>query len=63
MCRDRKAGHLSKPKLFDVKLRLMRHTDHKNGTPSGARMPRLVIIQSQVLDFIAHSSKFSLVLD
>ena len=28
----RKKGHLSKPKLFNVKLRLMRNTDHKNGT-------------------------------
>ena len=42
MCRDRKTGHLSKPKLFNVKLRLMRHTDHKNGTPSEASRPKLV---------------------
>ena len=31
-CVDWKTGHLPKPKLFIVKLRLMRHTDHKNGT-------------------------------
>ena len=34
MCRDRKTGRLPKPKLFNVKLRLMRHADHKYGTLS-----------------------------
>ena len=34
MCRVRTTGPLHKPKLFNVKLHLMRHTDHKNGTPS-----------------------------
>ena len=32
VCRGQKTGHLSKPKLFNVKLQLTRHTDHKNGT-------------------------------
>ena len=32
MYRDGKTGHLSKPKLFNIKLRLMRNTDHKNDT-------------------------------
>ena len=32
MRRDGKTGHLSKPKLFNVKLCLMRNTDHKNDT-------------------------------
>ena len=32
MCRGGKTGHLPKPKFFNVKLSLMRHTDHKNGT-------------------------------
>ena len=61
--RVRTTDLLHAPKLFNFKLCLMRYSDLKNSTPSEARMPRLVIIQSQVLDFIAHSSKFSLVLD
>ena len=48
MCRDRKTGHLSKPKLFNVKLCLMRHTDHKNGTLSEARRPRLFSIYKRI---------------
>ena len=32
MFRDRKTGHLPKPKQCNVKLRLMRHSDLKNGT-------------------------------
>ena len=39
----RTTGPLHEPKLFIFKLRLMRHTDHKNGTPSVAKRPRLVI--------------------
>ena len=42
MCRVRTTGHLHKPKLFNFKLDLMRLNDHKNGTPSEARMPWLV---------------------
>ena len=32
MCRVRTTGPLHLPKLSKVKLRLMRRTDHKNGT-------------------------------
>ena len=32
---------LHKPKFFIFKLRLVRHTDHENGTPSLAKTPRL----------------------
>ena len=39
----RTTGPLHEPKHFNFKLRLMRHTDHKNGTPSVAKRPRLVI--------------------
>ena len=42
MCRVRATGPLHEPKLFNFKLCLMRRTDHKNGTPSVARRPRLV---------------------
>ena len=42
MCRVRTTGPLHEPKLFNFKLCLMRRTDHKNGTPSVARRPRLV---------------------
>ena len=42
MCRVRTTGPLHAPKLFEVKLRLMRQTDQKNGTPSVAKRPRLV---------------------
>ena len=34
---------LDKPKIFNFKLRLIRWTDHKNGTPSVAKRPRLVL--------------------
>ena len=39
----RTTGPLHAPKLFDFKLCLMRHTDHKNGSPSEARRSRFVI--------------------
>ena len=43
-CRVRRTGPLYEPTPFEVKLRLMRQTDHKNGTPSVARRPRLIYI-------------------
>ena len=43
MCRVRTTGPLHEPKLFNFKLCLMRPTDHKNGTLSVARRPRLVL--------------------
>ena len=43
MYRDRTTGHLHKSKLFNFKLRSVRHTDHKNGASSEARGPRLVL--------------------
>ena len=42
MFRVRTTGPLHELKLFNFKLCLMRRTDHKNGTPSVARRPRLV---------------------
>ena len=33
MCRVRTTGLLHAPKLFEVKLHLMRQTDDKSGTP------------------------------
>ena len=43
MCTVRTTGPLHKPKLFNFKLRSVRHTDHKNGAPSEARRPTLVL--------------------
>ena len=39
-------GPLHEPKLFNFKLGFMRHTDHKNGTPSVAKRHRLVCDKS-----------------
>ena len=46
MFRDRTTGPFHEPKLFNFKLCLMRRTDHKNGTPSVARRPRLFYINA-----------------
>ena len=40
--RAKSTSPIHAPILFEVKLRLMRQTDLKNGTPSVARRPRLV---------------------
>ena len=44
-CRARTTSPLLAPKLFVVKLRLVRQTDLKNVTPSVARRHRLVLIE------------------
>ena len=46
MCRVRATGHLHKPQLFKVKLVLIRHTEHKDGTLSISRRPRIVFYKS-----------------
>ena len=48
MCGIRTADPFHAPKLFKVKLRLMRQTDHKNGTPSVAMRPGLVYIHLSI---------------
>ena len=52
MCRVWTTGPLHAPKVFEVKLRLMRQTDHKNGTPSKARRPRLVSIYKRLIALV-----------
>ena len=42
--RAKTTSPIHEPKLFEVKLRLMRQTDLKNRTPSVARRPRLVYL-------------------
>ena len=42
-------GPLHEPKLFNFKLGFMRHTDHKNGTPSVAKRNRLVFDKPALL--------------
>ena len=46
MCRVRATGPLHQPKLYKVKLHLMRRTEHKDGTLSILRRPRLVFYKS-----------------
>ena len=55
MYKVRTTESLHEPKPFNFKLRLMRHTDHKNGTPSVGRIPMLVPhYKSIIKEFFSH---------